>query len=288
MNCRCQLRKEIRDKLEIGDMDGIAIILKTNPYKTDLRGLEIHDLVISDLDFFYMFNNGSIWTRIHLRNIKFSNSDFRGVVFRDIIFENLVFKNSSFTGAEFINFQFKNVRFIACDLSGVRFSELVINGVEFNSCNLYNTGLSEEKYLDKIRSVNVMDSIYILISKLISINIPILPKVPYLFARILLNSDIPLHSINVGRNCRFAHLGFGTMVLGGCQIGNNVWIGPKVVIMMGKHGKAPVIGDNVIIGVGTIIAANIGDNVIIGAGSLVFDDVPNNSIVIGKKSESNL
>jgi serine O-acetyltransferase len=287
MNHKYQSRKAIKEKLEIGDLDGIITIFRDNCCKIDLRGLEIHDLVISDLDFFDMFNNGSIWTRISLSNIIFNTSDFRGVIFRDTIFENLTFKNSSFVGAKFTNSQFKNVEFIACDLSGAKFNELLSTDIEFHSCNLYNTGLIGEKCLDKIKSVNIMDYTYTIVSKLLNHDISILPKTPYLFARMLLNSDIPLHSIKIGKNCRFAHLGFGTIIAGGCQIGENVWIGPKVNIF-GRNGNIPIIGNNVIIGIGSTIAANIGDNSIIGAGSLVFDDVPNNCIITGEKAKIKL
>ena len=79
-------------------------------------------------------------------------------------------------------------------------------------------------------------------------------------------------------------------------IGNNVKIGPKVMIFAVDHPKDPTerasninipkdvhIGDNVWIGGGAIImpGVKIGDNAIVGAGSIVNKDVPNNAIVAG-------
>lgn len=54
-----------------------------------------------------------------------------------------------------------------------------------------------------------------------------------------------------------------------------------------KHGVgndgAPIIGNNVMIGVGSVILGpiRIGDNVKIGANSVVITDVPDNSVVCG-------
>lgn len=48
------------------------------------------------------------------------------------------------------------------------------------------------------------------------------------------------------------------------RIGNNVWIGVRVIILKG---------------------INIGDNSIIGAGSVVTKNVPNNSIVVGNPAK---
>lgn len=66
-------------------------------------------------------------------------------------------------------------------------------------------------------------------------------------------------------------------------IGKNCVIRQQVTIAQDKNNKAPVIGDNVVIGAGAKIIGNIkiGDNVIIGAGAVVVKDVPNNCIVGG-------
>ncbi|GIN73178.1 galactoside O-acetyltransferase [Bacillus sp. J14TS2] len=80
------------------------------------------------------------------------------------------------------------------------------------------------------------------------------------------------------------------------HIGNNVLIGPNVIIDAGTHPVHPelrrkaaqynlpvVIGDNVWIGAGAIIlpGVRIGENTVIGAGSVVTKDIPANVIAVG-------
>ena len=53
---------------------------------------------------------------------------------------------------------------------------------------------------------------------------------------------------------------------------------------IGKKGdKRPIIGDNVSLGANVVIigAVKIGNNVIIGAGSVVVKDIPDNSVAVG-------
>lgn len=77
------------------------------------------------------------------------------------------------------------------------------------------------------------------------------------------------------------------------EIGNNVTLAPQVYILahdastkipMGvtKVGRV-VIGNNVFVGMRTIILPNvkIGDNVVIGSGSIVTKDIESNSLVVG-------
>lgn len=51
----------------------------------------------------------------------------------------------------------------------------------------------------------------------------------------------------------------------------------------GHGGLLPVIGDNVLIGVGALIlgGCKIGNNATIGAGAIVLKDVPDNAVVVG-------
>lgn len=69
----------------------------------------------------------------------------------------------------------------------------------------------------------------------------------------------------------------------GCIIRNNTTIGNTHENL----DNSPVIGNNVNIGVGSIIIGkiSIGDNVIIGAGSIVVKDVPSNCIVAGNPAK---
>jgi len=83
---------------------------------------------------------------------------------------------------------------------------------------------------------------------------------------------------------------------GAISIGDDCLIGPNVQLLAVSHAVNPTerlnkenfaspitIGDNVWIGAGAIILADvsIGDNSAIGAGSVVLSDVPDNCIVAG-------
>jgi maltose O-acetyltransferase len=77
------------------------------------------------------------------------------------------------------------------------------------------------------------------------------------------------------------------------EIGNDVTFAPKVHILAHDSSTHQFfnytrvanvkIGNNVFVGLGTIILAgvNIGNNVIIGAGSVVNKDIPDNSVAAG-------
>lgn len=79
----------------------------------------------------------------------------------------------------------------------------------------------------------------------------------------------------------------------GIEIGDDVWIAPGVQIISSNHdpddyskalASRPVkIGSHVWIGGNSIIlpGIHIGDNVIIGAGSIVTKDVPDNCVAVG-------
>jgi len=81
---------------------------------------------------------------------------------------------------------------------------------------------------------------------------------------------------------------------GGLKFGNDVEIGPNVVIATLNHSKYDnrktglkkgiIIGNNVWIGANCVITAGvtIGNNVVIGAGCVIRQDIPSNTIVIGK------
>lgn len=110
----------------------------------------------------------------------------------------------------------------------------------------------------------------------------------------------PLHA-NWGKN---THLGndvyanFNLTLVDDTDIyiGNNVLIGPNVIIDTGTHPVKPdirkkqaqfnvpvYIGDNVWIGGGSIIlpGVKVGKNSVIGAGSVVTKDIPENVVAVG-------
>lgn len=113
--------------------------------------------------------------------------------------------------------------------------------------------------------------------------------------------ETPLYS-NWG--CKNVHLGshvyanFNLVLVDDTHIyiGDHVMIGPNVVICTGTHPISPKlrlkqaqynlpvkIGNNVWIGANSVIlpGVTIGDNTIIGAGSIVTKDIPENVIAVG-------
>ncbi|MBO4460901.1 MAG: sugar O-acetyltransferase [Clostridiales bacterium] len=115
-----------------------------------------------------------------------------------------------------------------------------------------------------------------------------------------LNIESPFHcdygyNIEVGTNF-FANYNFIVLDVGKVRIGNDVMLGPNVAIYTAGHPIHPesrnsgyeygidvTIGDNVWIGGNVCImpGVNIGNNVVIGAGSVVTKDIPDNVIAVG-------
>lgn len=91
--------------------------------------------------------------------------------------------------------------------------------------------------------------------------------------------DLP-EATTIGPGFRLNH-GYGIVVNKRCIIGSNVYIGHNVTIGSNSPQKFPRIGNNVTIFPGSIIIGDvtIGDNVIVGAGSLVIKSIPPNTIV---------
>lgn len=95
----------------------------------------------------------------------------------------------------------------------------------------------------------------------------------------------------IGNNCKIEAMVFMPQ---GVTIGNNVFIGPRVSFANDKFPKVVddqwswtvgevKVGDNVAIGIGSIILPNvtIGKHAFIAAGSLITRDVPPNSFAMG-------
>lgn len=116
-------------------------------------------------------------------------------------------------------------------------------------------------------------------------------KMISLIIRFIYSCDIPSNQ-NIHQSVVFQHNGLGivihkdAIILENTIIMQNVTIGgnlSKSKILDEKIIKAPIIGKNVFIGPNACILGpiSIGDNSIIGAGSVVIEDVPCNVVVGG-------
>lgn len=102
----------------------------------------------------------------------------------------------------------------------------------------------------------------------------------------ILGIELPPHT-SVGEGLVIEH-GQSLIVNDQSVIGNNVTLRQSTTIgckvdRYGRRGRSPVIGNNVDVGSNAVILGDIkiGDNSIIGAGSVVVRDVPDNSVVAG-------
>lgn len=99
-------------------------------------------------------------------------------------------------------------------------------------------------------------------------------------------TGIEIHpGAKIGKKFFIDH-GMGVVIGETTEIGDDVLIYAGVVLggtSLEKKKRHPTIGNNVLIGTGSIVLGpiNIGDGARIGAGSVVIKDVPKNSTVIG-------
>lgn len=110
-------------------------------------------------------------------------------------------------------------------------------------------------------------------------------KLVYVFQLFILKIELP-HSVVIGKNFFLAHP-YGLVIGGNTIIGDNVKIGPWVVIGHNFDKKNPVIGNNCYIAPHSCILGgiSIGDNSIIGAGSIVTRDIQEGSVVYVRNIE---
>ncbi|WP_316799499.1 serine acetyltransferase [Pedobacter frigidisoli] len=94
-------------------------------------------------------------------------------------------------------------------------------------------------------------------------------------------------SAKIGKGLKIQY-GFGTVIGSRTVIGTNCNLRQltNISCKITEHGTpsaSPVIGDNVDIGVNVVIIGDIriGNNVIIGAGSVITKDVDDNSVMVG-------
>lgn len=103
--------------------------------------------------------------------------------------------------------------------------------------------------------------------------------------RIIYACDISF-KIKVGRNLQLPHQGLGTVIGPDVIIGDDVTIYQNVTLGSKDNDEpyaVPTIGNDVMIGAGTVILGGIkvGSHVKIGANSVVLTDIPDNSAAAG-------
>lgn len=107
----------------------------------------------------------------------------------------------------------------------------------------------------------------------------------FLFKMVEITTGISIpFSVQIGPGFYIAHFG-GIIINGNARIGNNCSVGTGVIIGIrgGEDKGAPVIGNNVFMGVGAKVLGRIriGDNVKIGANAVVLADVPDGCTAAG-------
>lgn len=113
--------------------------------------------------------------------------------------------------------------------------------------------------------------------------VPLLPRILYLLNRIVFSVVLP-PTVQLGPRCTFAYQGLAVVVHARAQLGQNVYVGPQVIIG-GRSGEAavPVIGDHVFLGAGARVLGpvKIGAHATVAAGAVVLSDVPEGATVAG-------
>jgi len=128
-----------------------------------------------------------------------------------------------------------------------------------------------------------MIQIYRLSALLYRWRVPLLPKLLYLLNRILFSLALPA-SVKVGKRVTFAYQGMAIVVHARAVIGDDVYIGPQVIIG-GRSGEVavPVIESGAFIGAGARVLGpvTVGRGATVAAGALVLQDVAAGATVAG-------
>lgn len=115
------------------------------------------------------------------------------------------------------------------------------------------------------------------------LGVPVLPKLLYILNRILFAVVLP-PSVKVGKNVTFAYQGLGVVVHAQAVLGDDVYVGPQVIIGgRGGEKQVPVIEDGVMLGAACRILGpvRIGKGATVAACALVLKDVEAGQTVAG-------
>ncbi|KAB2333035.1 serine acetyltransferase [Bacillus mesophilum] len=123
--------------------------------------------------------------------------------------------------------------------------------------------------------------LYLLMHRLQTKSVPVLPQLISRVIRFLFSCDIPPTSKLAG-SVELMHGGLGIVIHKNSIIGENTKIYQNVTIA-GEDGNSPIIGNNVLIGAGAVILGNVtvGNNVKIGANAVVLSDIPQGCTAVG-------
>lgn len=117
--------------------------------------------------------------------------------------------------------------------------------------------------------------------------IPLLPKIFQFIIFFLYNSKIEYHS-KIGKGTYFVCKGISTVIIPGTEIGDNCTIGLRFsTVRKFPYKNVPKIGNNVWIGPNVVIAGPviIEDNALIGANTFLDKSVPSGAIVAGNPAK---
>lgn len=127
-----------------------------------------------------------------------------------------------------------------------------------------------------------MLNIYRLAHFLSRLKVPVLPRLIYIFNRLVFSVVLP-PSVAVGKGVQFGYSGLGTVIHARCKIADRVKIA-HAVILGGRSGLygVPEVEDDVDIGAGANVIGpvRLGKGCKVGANAVVLRDVPAGTTVV--------